>query len=202
MPVPTTLTSMLPESRSAAGGSAETDLSAQDDLATLYENHSAAVRQAVIHLGGGVVDVDDLVQDVFIVILRKRHSFEGRSQLSTWVYGIVVRVVSRARQRARLRRFLRLDQVAEPAHSDTPARFFEHREASETVFRILERISEQKRVVFVLYELEGLSGQQIAEIVGCPMKTVWTRLHHARKEFKQHLARENLRSAAREGGGA
>ena len=169
------------------------------DLERLYEDNAEMVRRAVLRLHGPGADVDDLVHDVFLVALRRGGSFEGRSSASTWLYGIAIKVVATARRRERVRRMLSFsfalegDDAAEPVENLTPARLFEHREASRAVYRILDRIVEKKRAVFVLYELEGLSGEEIAEAVGCPLKTVWTRLHHARKEFTQHLDREALR---------
>ena len=160
---------------------------ALDDLAVLYGAHAAFVRRAVIRLAGPGAEVDDLVQQVFLTALERHQSFQGRSEHTTWLYGIAVRIVSTSRRRARLRRWLRLDQAAEPVERETPATLFEHREASRTVYRALAGLTEKRRTVFILYELEGLSGEQIATVVGCALKTVWTRLHHARKDFDRQL---------------
>jgi RNA polymerase sigma-70 factor (ECF subfamily) len=160
---------------------------ALDDLSRLYRAHAGFVRRAVVRLAGPRADVDDLVQDVFLIALERRESFEGRSASTTWLYGIAVRIVSTARRRARLRRFLRLEAAHEPVDRHTPATLFEHGEASRTVYRALDGLSEKRRTVFILYELEGLSGEEIAAVVGCPLKTVWTRLHHARKDFQRRL---------------
>jgi RNA polymerase sigma-70 factor (ECF subfamily) len=157
------------------------------DLHAFYLGHVDFVRRAVARLGGPAADVDDLAHEVFLVVLRRPDAFEGRSAASTWLYGIAVRVVAAARRRARLRRFLGLDDA--PARGEAPdaAGTFEHLAAAETVYRVLERIAERKRTVFILFELEGLSGEEIAAAVGCPVKTVWTRLHHARREFTAGL---------------
>jgi RNA polymerase sigma-70 factor (ECF subfamily) len=160
---------------------------ALDELSRLYREHASLVRSAVVRLAGPGTDVDDLVQDVFLIALERRASFAQRSASTTWLYGIAVRVVSTARRRARLRRCLRLDAAAEPVDHNTPATRFEHREASRTVYRILDGLTEKRRAVFILYELEGLSGEAIAAAVGCPLKTVWTRLHHARRDFQRRL---------------
>jgi RNA polymerase sigma-70 factor (ECF subfamily) len=166
-----------------------------DDLSRLYRAHAALVRRAVVRLAGPGADVDDLVQDVFMTAIERRHSFEGRSESTTWLYGIALRIVSGARRRARLRRFFHLDASAEPVERETPATLFEHGEASRTVYRILDGLTERRRTVFVLYELEGLSGEQIAAAVGCPLKTVWTRLYHARKDFQRRLDELQARPA-------
>jgi RNA polymerase sigma-70 factor (ECF subfamily) len=134
--------------------------------------------------------VDDAVQEVFLVAWRKRESFEGRARVSTWLYAIARRVVLATRRRARVRRFLGL--AAAPAHdlatAPSPQQLFEHRESSQRLYAMLERIADKKRTVFILYEVEGLPGEDIARIVGCPLKTVWTRLHHARRELQALVA--------------
>ncbi len=170
------------------------------DLRRLYADRADYVRGAVIRLGGPRADIDDLVHDVFLIALRRRGDFAGRSSEATWLYGIAIKVVAGARRKAKLRRFLGLDAAPEPTDETTPARLFEHREASAQLYRILDGMAEKKRAVFILYELEGMSGEQIAEAVGCPLKTVWTRLHHARREFQAAVARLDARDA-REGRG-
>jgi len=153
------------------------------DFHQFYVTHADFVRRVVARLLGPDSDVDDVVQEVFLVALRKRESFAGRAQASTWLYAIARRVVLAARRRARLRRFFGLDTVPERAAGPTPQQVFEHRESSQRLYALLERISDKKRTVFILYEVEGLPGEEIARIVGCPLKTVWTRLHHARREL-------------------
>jgi RNA polymerase sigma-70 factor (ECF subfamily) len=171
-----------------------------DDLRRLYEAHAEFVRRVVARLGGPHADVEDLVHDVFLVAWKRLDSFEGRSAETTWLFGIALRVVAAARRRASVRRFLGIGEV-EPVDRRTPASAFEHREASRELYRILDRMAERKRAVFILYELEGLPGEEIATIVGCPLKTVWTRLHHARKEFARQVGLREARER-REAGGA
>lgn len=166
-----------------------------DGLRALYTEHADFVRSAVIRLGGPHVDADDLVHDVFVVALRKLPEFAGRSAVTTWLYGIAIKVVADARRKAKLRRFLGLDAAPEPIGGRTPAELFEHREASVTLYRILDGLGEKKRAAFILYEIEGLSGEEIAEAVDCPLKTVWTRLHHARREVSAALGREAARAS-------
>src|SRR5688572_26477068 len=78
-------------------------------LRALYAEHADFVRSAVIRLGGPHVDAEDLTHDVFLVALRKLPDFAGRSAITTWLYGITIKVVAGARRKARLRRFLGLD---------------------------------------------------------------------------------------------
>jgi RNA polymerase sigma-70 factor (ECF subfamily) len=164
------------------------------DFPRLYEAYADFVRRAVIRLGGPRADIDDLVQDIFVVAMRKRASFEGRSTVRTWLYGIAIKVVVSARRRAAVRELFGLRPGYEPADPLTPLDVFEHREASRLVYALLDKIGEKKRTVLILHEMEGLSSEEIAEIVGVPKNTVHTRLHHARKEFLALLAKHQLRA--------
>jgi RNA polymerase sigma-70 factor, ECF subfamily len=165
------------------------------DFRRFYVEHVEFVRRVVARLAGPNGDIDDAIQEVFLVALRRRSSFAGRAAPSTWLYAIAQRVVMAARRRARVRGFFGLDLATVLQRTTaTPQQIFEHRESSERLYRLLERISDKKRTVFVLFELEGLPGEEIAHIVGCPLKTVWTRLHHARRELQRLAADLDNRS--------
>lgn len=154
----------------------------------LYETHANFVRQAVLRLGGPRGDQDDLVHEVFVVVLRRRDTWPTVREPRAWLYGVTARVVVAARRRTRLRQALGLS-APPPTAGPGPLEAFEQKEASALVYRALEGLSEKKRTVFILHELEGLTGEAIAEIVGCPLKTVWSRLGHARAGFSERLRR-------------
>jgi RNA polymerase sigma-70 factor, ECF subfamily len=166
------------------------------DLKALYDEHAAFVRRVIVRLGAPPSDVDDLLQEVFLVALKKLGSFEGRSTHRTWLYGVAVKVATGARRRSKVRAFLGLDSGPEPADAYTPVQALERREAQLQVQGALNKMSEKKRAVFILFEIEGLSGEEIAEAVGCPVKTVWTRLYHARQEFLRQLRRQGVMETA------
>jgi RNA polymerase sigma-70 factor, ECF subfamily len=175
----------------------ETDL--RRSLKALYDEHASFVRRVIIRLGAPPSDVDDLLQEVFLVAMKKMGSFEGRSTHRTWLYGVAVRVVIGARRKAKVREFLGLDSGLEQADTQTPASAFERREAQMQIQRALSKMPEKKRAVFILFEVEGLTGEEIAEAVGCPLKTVWTRLYHARQEFLRQLRRQGVMEEAGSG---
>ena len=136
---------------------------------------------------------------MFIVALDRADAFEGRSTARTWLYGIALRVVAAHRRKGKLRAFFGMDEVGpehEPVAAHTPATHYDAADARQTVYAVLEKLSEKKRTVFVLFELEGLSGEEIAKLVGAPLKTVWTRLFHARAEFQKHLQLAAAQEAA------
>lgn len=143
-------------------------------------------------LGGMPADVEDLTQEVFLVVRRKLSAFDGRN-LRGWLYRIAQRTVRDYRRRAWFRRvFLGGGTTPEPydtAPSDNdPSDIFERKEAEGILHGLLGQMSEVRRTTFVLFEVEGYSGEEIAEMQGIPLNTVWTRLHHARKEFLRLVA--------------
>lgn len=170
-----------------------------------YDQHADFVRHAVTRLGGPRTDPDDLLQQVFLIAHRRWRSVARPGQLDAearaWLWAVALRVASESRRRHRVRRFFGFEQ-ASPQTDETPATAFERREAAERVERLLEKLSEKKRAVLVLFEIEGLSGEEIAAVLGCPLKTVWTRLFHARKAFELALARDEARLQRESAGGA
>jgi RNA polymerase sigma-70 factor, ECF subfamily len=160
---------------------------ARDEAAwkELYEAHFDFVHRVARRLGTPEAEAEDAVHDVFLVVYRKLGDFQG-GRLTTWLYRIAANVVSERHRRRRVRRaFEALKIWVGGEGPETPERVAERSSATRAVERVLERMSPKKREVFALFELEGLAGEEIAERLGCPENTVWTRLHHARKEFVQ-----------------
>jgi len=149
----------------------------------LYDAHFDFVLRVARRLGTPEAEAEDVVHDVFVVVHRKLDQFEG-GKLTTWLYRITANVVSDRHRKRRVRRaFESLKVWIGGEAGDTPERAAERASATRAVERVLERMDPKKREVFALFELEGLSGEQIAEQVGCPINTVWTRLYHSRKQF-------------------
>jgi RNA polymerase sigma-70 factor (ECF subfamily) len=127
---------------------------------------------------------EDAAQDVFVAIYRGLKSFRGEAQLSTWIYRIAARHASHLGRRRRMRSFLSLlpwqEAEPEPEPQPDPAE-----KASELrlLDRLLAKLSPKKRMVLVLFEIEGLGVNEIAQVMGCPPNTVWSRLRHARAEL-------------------
>lgn len=158
----------------------------------VFRDHGPCLRRLLARVGVDSADVDDALQDVFIVAHRKLSSFDGRSQLRTWLTGIALRVASQCRRRAMVRRVSRL-ALGSPAPVRTPEELAQEAQARPVLAEILAGIGEKKRAVFVLYELEGLEGDQIARLLGCSVNTVWSRLRHARAEFEKAVARRRAK---------
>jgi RNA polymerase sigma-70 factor, ECF subfamily len=168
-------------------------------LQRIYEEHAEAVRRTLLRLGTGLPHVDDLVQDVFVVAFRRQATFDRSRAPRPWLLGIAVRVAASHRRRERLRAFFTLDEAADSPSLQTPERVMEQNDARRKVDAALAKLDRRKREVLVLYELEGLTGEEISSALQCPLKTVWTRLARARAEFHAHLQRAELLQRRRDG---
>jgi RNA polymerase sigma-70 factor, ECF subfamily len=162
------------------------DASAWRDL---YAAHFEFVYRTAWRLGADAAEVEDICQEVFVVAFRKLSSFvEGR--FSTWLYRVVANLVADRHRQRRFREALgRLWRREPQVRSEllAPDRAVEVMEDKQVVDNILRRMSARKREVLVLFDIEGLTGEQIAELCGCKLKTVWSRLHYARRDFSRIL---------------
>jgi RNA polymerase sigma-70 factor (ECF subfamily) len=165
------------------------------DFDTVYEAQVDFVWRAVRRMGVHAADTDDVVQEVFVIVHRRLGEFEGRAQLKTWVFRILVHVV-RHYWRTHQRR--PGDRAAEdPAaihalvadREESPFARLERVEAVRILDRLLAELDEDKREVFVLAEIEQMTAIEIAEIVEANANTVSSRLRAARQEFEKALLR-------------
>jgi len=137
-------------------------------------------------LGVKDAEIDDAVQEVFAQLFRYLPRFRGDAQLKTWLYKLC------ATQARRVRRGHAISNVL--------SRWFSTEEQSTTGLDLsegaarkrvqfaLDALNEGERLVLVLYEFEGMSGEEIARVAGCPVATVWRRLHYARRRFTETLS--------------
>jgi len=158
----------------------------------LFERHQKDVARLVSRMLGAASDAQDVMQEVFLQVFRSLPEFRGKSRLSTWIYRVAVNVVLMHRRSARSRPVLAGADLAPPPTDPQPLPD-EQVELSIRVAaleRLMDRLSEKKRTVFVLHELQGLSPIEIAEVVGAPVLTVRTRLFYARKELMTLISRD------------
>jgi RNA polymerase sigma-70 factor (ECF subfamily) len=155
-------------------------------------------------MGVRPADTDDVVQEVFFVVHRRLAEFEGRAQLKTWVFKILVHVVRhywRTHQRKpgdHAAGDLAEMQTLAADHEDSPAAKLERVEALSVLDGLLARLDEDKREVFVLAEIEQMSAAEIAEIVEANVNTVSSRLRAARQEFEKALLRYRAQELRRQ----
>jgi RNA polymerase sigma-70 factor, ECF subfamily len=167
-----------------AGASGPTDA----QFTGIFREHAPFVWRVLRRLGVAETDVEDASQEVFLVVHRKLGEFEGRSSVRTWIYGICVRVASDHRRRAHLRRERVTDAPPELAFVPRQTSKIQRLEALAALDVALAALDDDKRAVFVLYEIEELSMADVAEAVGCPLQTAYSRLHAARRYVRDALA--------------
>jgi RNA polymerase sigma-70 factor, ECF subfamily len=164
----------------------------------IYRRHAQQVARWAARLAGPGLDVEDLVQETFLQVHRSHKTFRGDSRLTTWLYGITERVVYSRRRRERLRRVFGLGHgtnatdLADPR--PTPAEQLERRQSTQLLYAALDRLREKYRPILILFELEGLSGEQIAELTGLQIATVWARLSRGRAQLVRELQRVERRT--------
>ena len=163
------------------------------DLTQVHERHGEFVWRTLHRMGVRAPHVEDVYQEVFLVVHRRLATFAGQCALTTWLYEICFRVAAGYRRKAHFRReelvpdWTEMTALSSPAPS--PEQSLVTRRQAEQLERILDSMPLEYRVVFVMFELEGMSSEQIAESVGAPLGTVYSRLYRARKRFARELSR-------------
>jgi RNA polymerase sigma-70 factor (ECF subfamily) len=131
-------------------------------------------------------DIEDPSQEVFLQMHRYLPRFRGSSELKTWLYRLCITQARHVRRRRRLSEALRSWLSGAPESVATSSEFCEA-SARRRIEAALEQLTENERVALVLYDMEGLAGKQVAEILRCKEATLWRRLHYARKKFVEAL---------------
>jgi len=171
------------------------DVAAYDRLILKYRERLYSV---VYNLTSNREDASDLTQDAFIKAFRSINTFKGRSSFFTWIYRIAVNASLSHLKKNRLRRFFSLDEMDESASSSellanlaekhgTEKSTLLH-ELQEKLNEALQKLSPKHRTVVVLFEIEGLSHQEIAEITKTSVGTVRSRLHYAKQQLQANLS--------------
>lgn len=156
----------------------------------LYARHFDFVWRLVKRLGVHESNVDDAVQDVFLVVYRRLGDFQHRSSDRTWIAGIAVRIASDERRRVRRKGGLDgLDEQLPDGRAD-PHGAAVQSEGMQKLYRILEHLDAERREIFVLAELEQMTAPEISEALGVKLNTVYSRLRLARQQFEEALGAE------------
>ena len=164
------------------------DRTAHDEL---YHRFRRQVAGNLYRVLGDRDDLEDLVQEVFVIAFRGLDRFRGDARLSTWLYRICVNVaLGRIRTKKRRPNAIGVADLdtapADPSlteRPETPDRSLERRRDQERVYAALELLAPKKRIVLYLHEIEGLDLKEIAYLVDSNPVTVRTRLFYARREF-------------------
>jgi len=163
----------------------------------LHVRYHAVASAFLRKLGTSPGELEDACQEVFLRFFRYLSSFRGEAELKTWLYRLCITEARRARRRRRIGRVLEvfLIQRRSDDSEQVPAAARTDATLAHVCGAALDRMGEGLRLCFVLYEMEGLSGKQIAEITGCPEATVWRRLHDARRLFRAALDADGAQGA-------
>jgi RNA polymerase sigma-70 factor (ECF subfamily) len=161
-------------------------------FAALFRKHRSAVAAIAYRMLGPGADLEDVVQEVFLQVHRSLPDFRGQSKFSTWLHRVAVNVVLMARRRARSRPLYTHEEAARHETDGRPLPDYDVARGRrlEAFQRLLDKLSDKKRTVFILHEIEGMAPTDIARIVDCPVLTVRTRLFYARKELAQMMRSE------------
>jgi RNA polymerase sigma-70 factor, ECF subfamily len=190
------MTSMaVREGRSRPGEPSPSSAAGVPTFASIYADHAQTVARWAARLGGPSADVEDLTQEVFLVVNRRLGDFRGESRVTTWLFGITAKVAANERRRRKLRalwvRFVPNVDERAPAPVEGALEQLEMRERRALFHGVLDSLSERHRRVLVLFELEELPANEIAELMRLSPGNVRVLLHRARAAFlKAMVARE------------
>lgn len=176
---------------STEGGTSESRAAEGDGCANpeqAFELYFSMVWRSLRRLGVADSALDDAVQDVFLVIHRRWSDFQHQSSLSTWIYGIALRVASEHTRRARRERARHSPELPElMSPLEAPDRLYQQREAGRLLHASLESLDESERQIMVLVDLEERSVVEAAESLGIKLNTAYSRLRRARQSFEKAL---------------
>lgn len=159
------------------------------DFEALYSAYFHHVTRWARAFGCPQADIDDVAQETFLVARRRIDQFRG-GNAAGWLYRIAQRVTRAHRRRAWVRRLIQVaPELAVQGGQVTPVEALEQRESRRQMHDLLSQLTERRRAVFFLFEIEGYSGEEIALLEGVALNTVYTRLHYARRDFMALLAK-------------
>ena len=167
---------------------------------TIYHQYFRFVWSSVRRFGVSTEAIDDVVQEVFLVVHSKLHTVRDPSAMRSWIYGVVRRTVSGYRRANKITgdsfALHPPDQMV-ASTEPSPLDRSEQRAKLELLSTLLAGLSEPKREVFILVELEEMSVPEVAEALEIPLNTAYSRLRHARLEFEAALSHARSQSSRR-----
>lgn len=167
------------------------------DVEAIYRAHAGFLWASLRRLGVRDADLPDALQEVLVVVHRQLDRYDGECRITSWLFGVCLRVAAAQRRRAHVRREELHPEPHPPDHpSDAPSpeEAALENEGRRRLEAVLDGMELEKRAVFVMFELEGMSCAEIAELLDVPVGTVHSRLHAARKAFEQSFARLEARA--------
>jgi RNA polymerase sigma-70 factor (ECF subfamily) len=161
-------------------------------FARMVELHQPIVLGLCQSMGLRGADRDDAAAEVFAAVFRSIARFEGRSALGTWIYRIACRVIPKVRKRYRAGSGHQPDDTRPDPNQETPLEASSRNEINARVWTAVESLDDRSAIVVEMYYRQGMSVEQIGEIIECPSGTVKTLLYRARVRLKELLSRQEI----------
>ena len=160
-----------------------------DAFPAAFESEQSYLCHSLRRLGVPPAHVEDVAQEVFLKAFQCFGSYDPARPLRPWLFGIAVRIAANFRRQASLK-YEEAGELPDVATDGrTPEEEVAAQRARQLLMRVLEPLDEDKRAVFVLHEIDGLSIPEAAEVLGVPVNTAYTRLRAARHRFAEELRR-------------
>jgi RNA polymerase sigma-70 factor, ECF subfamily len=169
-----------------------TGTTADGGVQSIYRENARFVWLSLQRLGVHPSDVEDVAQDVFLIVHRRLATYDRRARITTWLFGICMRVAANYRRRRRWSWEVLSSggDDRRPANGALADDLLVRREERRVAEQALARLDVSKRATFVMFEIESLSCQEIAELMNVPIGTVYSRLHSARRQLDKFVARQ------------
>ncbi|HRI70932.1 MAG TPA: RNA polymerase sigma factor [Polyangium sp.] len=189
---------MTPGPKRVVGATAATDAALFESIAkgelgalgVLFDRHHEPLRQFLLRVTPNAADVDDIVQEAFLTATNIASSFDGRASALPFLIGISVQLIRRRKRTfARLRALYDAFAAAPTTPKPSPEDRLHQAQEEALLQAAIGRLSEEKRLVLVMVEYQGMTGVEVAGILGIPVGTIWRRLHEARAELRNALER-------------
>ena len=165
-------------------------------MAGIYAKPARFLWKSLYRMGVSEADLPDVLQEVLLVVHRRLDSFDGSCRLTTWLFAICLRVASTARRGQRRRRECPMDPTEQSSalvESNDPESCALAHDSRRVLNWALDGLDPEKRAVLVMFELEGVGCAEIAQLLGVPKGTVFSRLSSARQAFLARLNRMDKR---------
>lgn len=159
------------------------------ELRVLYAEHVQFVARVLRRMGVREADLEDECQEVFSTLFRRRDAYDGRGSVRSFVFSFARRVAADYRKRAHIRREALSNELSDAAVEPRVEDAIDAGRARHLLQSLLDGLDEDRRVVFVLFELEQLPMTEVAESAGCPLQTAYSRLYSARKHVEAGVER-------------
>ena len=162
----------------------------------IVETWKGMVFNTVLGILQNAEDAQDVAQDVFVQVYESIHSFKGEAKFSTWLYRIAItKSMDHLRRKKRKKRFAFVqslfgannEMVHDPPDFHHPGVKLDNKEKSTVLFKAIEKLPKNQKMAFVLHKVEGLSYQQISEIMDTSLSSIESLLHRAKNNLKKNL---------------